>query len=91
MKGKGWLKTIIVGGVGGGIAGSVAALADPTKYVFPRDLFSGKMWPFFLQGAALTIGALFLKSPLGVSLVDQFKEHRELIDETKETFKPEGK
>jgi hypothetical protein len=60
-----WTKTAVIAALGGGIAAIVATAADPTKYHFPRDLGTGKMWPFFLEGIGLTLGAMLLKSPLG--------------------------
>lgn len=86
---KGLLKTIIIGGLGGGIAAIVATLADPSKYVFPRDLGSGKMWPFFFSGAAVAIGALFLKSPFGSKIMGQLKENQQTIADTKAGLRKE--
>jgi hypothetical protein len=89
-----WLKTCIVAGLGAGIASMVAALSDPTKYRFPQDLGSGKMWPYFLSGAAMTIGALLIKSPFGQQALTTFKESQTqlkesqgLIEETKTEIK----
>ncbi len=73
MDRKAWLKTTILAGLGGGIAAMFAAANDPTKYVFPRDFGSGKLWPFFFQGAAITIGALLIKSPLGQKMMTEIK------------------
>jgi hypothetical protein len=69
-----WLKTAVIAALGGGIAAIVATAADPAKYHFPRDLGSGKMWPYFLQGIALTFGAMLLKSPLGQKVVEAMKD-----------------
>jgi hypothetical protein len=60
-----WFFISLFSALGGGIASSVAALADPTKYHFPHDLGTGRMWPFFLQGAGVTLAAMLLKSPAG--------------------------
>lgn len=78
-----WIKVAVVGGLGGGIAGSVAALSDPAKYSFPKDLGTGKMWPHFLSGAGMTIGALLLKSPLGVKVTRGIKESQEQLKESR--------
>lgn len=93
-----WLKTAIFAALGGGVAGSVAALADPTKYRFPQDLGSGRMWPFFLSGAAMTVGAMLLKSPLGQSAMkaytesqEQLKADKALLEQTKQDIKASTK
>jgi hypothetical protein len=83
---KAWFKTLIIGGFGGGIAGAVAAIADPTKYRFPQDVGTGKLWPFFFQGAFLTIGALCLKSPFGINLTTSLKDAQKQLRESKETI-----
>lgn len=81
-----WTETVLIGGLGGGIASSIAALADPSKYSFPKDLGTGKMWPFFLSGSAMTIGALLLKSPLGSKVVAQIKDSQSQLQESKQTI-----
>lgn len=68
---KKWLKTSGLAALGGGIAAVVATAADPSKYHFPRDLGTGKMWPYFFSGASMTFGALLLKSPLGKAPADK--------------------
>jgi hypothetical protein len=77
------IKTVVIGAFGGGVASSIAALSDPTKYSFPKDLGTGKMWPFFLTGAGLAIGGLFLKSPVGQKVVLSVKESQEQIEQSK--------
>jgi len=69
-----WLKTAVIAALGGGVAGSVAALSDPAKYRFPQDLGTGKMWPFFLTGAAVTFGALLVRSPLGQQTLKAYRD-----------------
>lgn len=79
-----WIKTTLVSIFGGGIAGSVAALSDPAKYRFPQDLGTGKMWPFFLSGAGMTLGAMLLKSPLGQQVVGALKDSQQQLAEGKQ-------
>jgi hypothetical protein len=79
-----------ISALGGGVAASVAALSDPSKYRFPQDLGSGKMWPFFLQGAGLVFVGMLLKSPMGQKVLSSvkesqgsLKESQQLIEDTK--------
>lgn len=81
---KGWTKTFIIGGIGGGIAGAFAAAMNPAEYQFPHDFGSGKLWKFFFQGAFLTIGALCLKTPFGEKLVGKFKETQAGLQQKKQ-------
>jgi hypothetical protein len=69
-----WVRTAVIAGLGGGIAAIVATAADPQKYRFPQDLGTGKMWPYFLQGVALTLGAMLLKSPLGKQVMGAMRD-----------------
>lgn len=97
-----WLKTSGLAALGGGIAAIVATAADPTKYRFPQDLGSGKMWPYFFSGVGVTFAALLIKSPLGERAMtiyrdsqDQLKASQQTITQTKAELKtaakPEGK
>jgi hypothetical protein len=61
---KKWAKTLVIGGIGGGITGAFHAGMNKDLYSFPHDFGSGKLWKYFAHGALLTIGALCLKSPL---------------------------
>jgi hypothetical protein len=83
---KGWIKALVIGGVGGGIAGAFAAAMDPAKYQFPRDFGSGKLWKFFFQGALMTVGALSLKSPWGRQVVGSFKSTQAELQESQDTI-----
>jgi hypothetical protein len=88
------LVTVLVGGVGGGIAAMTAAAADPSKYSFPKDLGSGKLWPFFFQGAAIGIGALFVKSPFGrkiMALQEKQREDTQTVAEARSKLKAKEK
>lgn len=58
-----WIKAIVLTALGGAITSSFAALIDH-RYNFPKDLGSGKMWEFFIQGALVTGGALLVQSPI---------------------------
>jgi hypothetical protein len=85
-----WLKTAIIASVGGGITASVAAACDPSKYRFPQDLGSGKLWPFFLSGAGLMFVGMLIKSPLGQQVMasytdakKQMAENQAAIDQAK--------
>jgi hypothetical protein len=60
-----WAKTAVIASLGGGFAAAFTAAMDPSKYRFPNDLGSGKLWPIFFQGAGLIFVGLLLKSPLG--------------------------
>jgi hypothetical protein len=64
MKIHPWLKTTLVSVLGGAFTGTVAAALDHTKYHFPQDLGSGKLWEFCITGA-LTAGlSSLVGSPL---------------------------
>jgi hypothetical protein len=79
---KGWVKTAVIAGVGGGIAGAFAAAMNPAEYQFPHDFGSGKLWKFFGQGFFLTFGALVLKSPFGQKIVGSFKDAQAELKES---------
>ena len=64
----------------------VAASQDPSKYKFPQDFGSGKLWPFFFQGAILTFGAMLLKSPIGKKVMSSVKEGKENLEESKQVI-----
>ena len=68
-----WLFTTGATVIGGGIAGAGAAAFDPSKYRFPQDFGSGKLWPFFFMGCALTLGGSVLRSPWGVKMMSSFQ------------------
>lgn len=81
-KAKKWI--ISAGGavVGGGIAGAFTAALDPTKYHFPQDFGSGKLWKYFGMGAALTLGGMLLHSPLGQKVLGSYKATQEQLAQT---------
>lgn len=83
---KGWLKTAVIAGVGGGIAGACSAAINPELYRFPQDFGSGKLWKYFFSGAAITLGALLLKSPLGQKLVGEYKETQASLQQSQATL-----
>lgn len=78
-----WLKTSGLAAVGGGIAGAFAAAMDPTKYHFPHDIGSGKLWKFFFMGAGLTFGSLLLRSPLGQQAMSAYRDSQQQAAEDK--------
>jgi hypothetical protein len=94
MKINPWVKTTIIATLGGGIASMVAAAMDPTKWRFPQDLGSGKLWPFFFEGAGAMLLGLLIKSPIGQQLMTSYKESqtqladgRQAIEQTKADLK----
>jgi len=91
---KSWAKTAIIASLGGGFASMFTAAMDPAKYSFPKDFGSGKLWPFFFQGAGLVFVGMILKSPFGQHMMSSFrqsqaqmKEDREAIDTVKQELK----
>ena len=90
-----WVRTALISSVSGGVMAAIAAACDPSKYRFPADLGSGKLWPFFLAGAGAMFAGALLKSPLGQSAMQSYQDARaELeqakkdIDKAKESLKP---
>jgi hypothetical protein len=80
-----WIKTVLIASLGGGIAGAFAAAMDPSKYRFPQEFGSGKLWEFFLEGA-LTVGAATaIKSPFGQKMLSSFKDSQQQLKDGKET------
>ena len=69
---KKWTITLVGSAIGGGIAGAFAAAMDPTKYQFPHDFGSGKLWKYFGMGAALTLGGAALRSSWGQKIMGSF-------------------
>jgi len=77
-----WLKTALMAAVGGGIAACIAALFDPAKFSLAKDLGSGKEWTFFLQGFAVTFGALLIKSPFGQEMIATYQKSQKALAES---------
>jgi hypothetical protein len=69
-----WIRTAVVAMLGGGLAGGLSALFDPTKYRFPHDLGSGKLWKYVFMGWGLTLGGLLIKSPLGQQTMQAYRD-----------------
>jgi len=69
-----WSKTALIAATGGGVTSAFAAAMDPTKYRFPHDFGSGKLWKFFFDGFALMFVGLLIKSPLGQKAVAGFQQ-----------------
>jgi hypothetical protein len=81
-----WIKTTIVSALGGGAAAIVATAADPQKYRFPQDLGSGKMWPYFLTGIALTLLGRWLHSSQGNKMMSDFKQSQAQLEADKKAL-----
>lgn len=77
-----WLYSTLLAVLGGGIAGAFSAAMDPTKYTFPHDFGSGKLWKFFFMGGALTLAGMALHSPLGQRLMAGFKESQAQLQQS---------
>lgn len=93
-----WIKTAVFAALGGGVTASVGALADPTKYRFPQDLGTGKMWPYFLTGISVALGGVFLHSEWGRKLMGAYSDaerqaeiDRKELEALKAKFKPPDK
>jgi hypothetical protein len=76
---KKWTISAVVASVGGGIAGAAAAAFDPTKYKFPHDFGTGKLFPYFFTGAGLTFMGMLLHSPLGQKVMGAYKATQEQL------------
>jgi hypothetical protein len=82
-KAIGWIKTIAIAMLGGGLAGAFAAAMDPNKYRFPQDFGSGKLWEYFAEGA-ITVGlATLIKSPLGQKTLAAFKDSQQQLGDSR--------
>lgn len=79
-----WIRTAAISSVSGGVMAAIAAACDPTKYSFPRDLGSGKLWPFFLAGAGAMFAGALLRSPLGQSAMQSYQDARAELEHAKQ-------
>jgi hypothetical protein len=79
---KHWIVTTAVAMLGGGFAAGFTAMLDPTKYKFPQDLGSGKLWKYVFMGWALTFGGILLHSPLGQKVIAFNKQNKEQLEQT---------
>lgn len=77
---KEWLKSAAVALGGGAAAALSAAVMDPTKF----NLANGLKDEFLIamQGALVGLAALFVRSPLGTSLMAAAKEAKGLQEKT---------
>jgi hypothetical protein len=66
------IKAVLACLAGGGASG-IAAAMDPSKYHFPQDFGSGKLWPFFFGGVGATALGMFLQSTFGKNLMAALK------------------
>lgn len=62
---------------------ALAAAMDPTKWSFPRDLGSGKLFPFFFGGAGMTFAALVTQSPFGKKMIAVYRDSQAQIQQAK--------
>jgi hypothetical protein len=81
-----WIKTGVIACLGGGVTAAIAAAMDPSKYQFPHDIGSGKLWKFFFTGAGTMLIGLLVKSPLGQKAISTFKETQEQLKDTQGTI-----
>jgi hypothetical protein len=81
-----WVKTTLFATVGGGIAAAFTAALDPSKYHFPADVGSGKLWAYFFEGAIMVGAALLIKSPLGQQVMTSYKESQAQLKESQEAL-----
>lgn len=81
-KAKHWIVTTAVAMLGGGAAAGFSAAMDPTKYHFPQDFGSGKLWKYVFMGWALTFGGVLIHSPLGQKVIAISKQSKEQLDQT---------
>jgi hypothetical protein len=84
-----WLKSAAVAVGGGASAALSAAIMDPTKF----NLSNGLKDEFLiaLNGALVGLAALFIRSPLGSSLMHAMTEAQHQAEEDKATLEKLGK
>jgi hypothetical protein len=83
-----WLKSAAVA-IGGGAAAALSAAAmDPSKF----NLANGLKDEFFIavQGAVIGLGALFIRSPLGSSVMAAVRQAKPPDDEPHGPAPPGG-
>jgi hypothetical protein len=81
---KKWIITTALAMLGGGAAAGFAAMTDPSKYDFPKDLGSGKLWKYVFMGWALTFVGAFIKSPIGQHVIAVTKQSQEQLEQTQQ-------
>lgn len=69
---KAWVKTVVVAAIGGGVPAGFTAVMDPQK--FGIHFGNGRLLLIMLQGAAVAVGALWLRSPQGQQIMGAFKQ-----------------
>lgn len=75
MTRKEWLKSAVVAAGGGAAAAGSAMIMDPTKFNLSNGIKDEML--ITLQGALVGLVALFIRSPLGSSLVTALKESKQ--------------
>jgi hypothetical protein len=84
MVAKEWLKSAAVAICGGACAALSTALMDPSKFNL-RDGIRDELL-IAAQGAAVGLGALFIRSPLGSSLMRALQDARQQQADDKATI-----
>lgn len=79
---KRWLITTAGAVLAGGVTGMITAACDPSKYRFPQDFGSGKLWPFFFTGAGLTFFGVLIRSPFGQKIMAGFHASQAQLKQT---------
>jgi hypothetical protein len=77
MQMKPWTKTTLVAAAGGAISALMAALADPAGFSVKYKLGEGRLALMMLQGAAVAVVALFMRSPQGQEIMSSLKHSQQ--------------
>jgi hypothetical protein len=88
MHWKEWLKAALVTAGGGALSAISTMILDPTKFNLSNGLKDEAL--ITLQGAAVALIALIIRSPLGTYLlgtVQQSKQDQALLEQTKKQVK----
>jgi hypothetical protein len=75
-----WVLSTVVAMLGGGLAAIVPIVSDRSKYKFPEDFGSGKLWPYILMGWFLTFAGILLKSPVVKKAMDFSDQSEEQLE-----------
>jgi hypothetical protein len=77
-----WVSSTVIAMLGGGAAAGFTAAIDPSKYNFPKDLGSGKLWPYVFMGWGLTFAGILVHSPIGQKVIAFSKQSQEQLEQT---------
>jgi hypothetical protein len=83
-KAKHWVITTAVAMLGGGFAAGFTAMMDPSKYSFPKDLGTGKLWPYVFMGWGLTFAGVLIHSPIGQKVIAITKQSKAQLEQTQQ-------